>query len=132
MAILRNRNGFTFIEMLAVLVVLGILAVIAVPRLFEVRYEAFRTAAMSDLRNMTTAQEVYRGSQDRYAWEIGDLDFDQSAGVGVNITEASGTGWAAVARHGSFPASECGIFVGTASAANAGPATAPGQIICSR
>jgi prepilin-type N-terminal cleavage/methylation domain-containing protein len=129
---LRNKTGFTLIEMLAVMMILGILVVIAVPRLWEARYDAFRTAAMSDLRNVSVAQELHLGAREGYASRVGDLDVDQSPNVQTEISEASGTGWAAIARHRSFPASECGLFVGTADPSNAGPATVRGQIHCSR
>jgi prepilin-type N-terminal cleavage/methylation domain-containing protein len=129
---LSKRGGFTLIELMAVMTILGILAVVAIPRMWEARYEAFRVAATSDLRNISSAQELYRNSQEGYASQIRDLDVDQSPTVQTEVTEASGTGWAAVARHRSFPASECGLFVGSADPSNAGPATVPGQIYCSR
>jgi len=127
-----KQDGFTLIELMAVVIIVSILTAVAVPRLWEARYEAFRTAAMADLRNLNTAQELHRSSRESYASKSADLDLEQSPNVQIDVTEASGTGWAAIARHRSFPASECGLFVGSASAANAGPATVRGQIYCSR
>jgi MSHA pilin protein MshA len=43
--ILRNEKGFTLIEIIAVLVILGILAAVAIPRYFDMQGNA-RTQAM--------------------------------------------------------------------------------------
>ena len=42
----RNQKGFTLIEIIAVLVILGILAAVAVPRFMNLTEEASRKAAM--------------------------------------------------------------------------------------
>lgn len=43
---MRNQKGFTLIEIIAVLVILGILAAVAVPRFMNLTEEASRKAAM--------------------------------------------------------------------------------------
>jgi len=43
---LRNQKGFTLIEIIAVLVILGILAAVAVPKYLDLTGEARRMAAM--------------------------------------------------------------------------------------
>ncbi len=44
---LRDQRGFTLIEIIAVLVLLGILAVVAVPRFVDLRADARQSAAES-------------------------------------------------------------------------------------
>jgi prepilin-type N-terminal cleavage/methylation domain-containing protein len=128
----HGKSGFTLIEVLVVVVILGILATLAIPRLMNARYEAFRSAAVGDLRNLQTMQEIHSQDGAGYADNLGDLSFETSRGVSIDITEATQTGWAATATHSGFPSVDCGIFIGTASPANGGPATSQGVVTCSR
>lgn len=63
---LINRYGFTLIEILIVLGILGILAAIAVPQFSAYRQCAFNISAKSDLRNFKTALEAYRSENQVY------------------------------------------------------------------
>src|SRR5688500_3702817 len=54
-----RRPGFTLIELMMVIVIIGVLAAIAMPKLAKTRERAYFKAVMSDLRNLQTQQEIY-------------------------------------------------------------------------
>ena len=128
----ETRRGFTLIELLIVLVIIGVLAGISIPRYSSAREKAFVSAVMSDLKVMASQMEIYQAENLSYPADIALLtDFVVSKGVTVTINEATaGTGWAATGNHDGIIGSQCGIYYGTGSAANAVPATSPGIVMC--
>ena len=67
---LKLRKGFTLIELLIVVVIIGILAAIAIPKFANTKSKAYKTAMISDLRNLVTAEEAFFSDSGKYSTTI--------------------------------------------------------------
>ena len=95
-----DRPGFTFIELLVVMVVMGVLAAIGVPRIRNMKERAYQATLRSDLGALRTAQETFYSENLEYATDLRLLEFRSSSSVTIAIESGDPTrGWKAVARH---------------------------------
>ena len=62
----RNQKGFTLIELMIVIAIIGILAAIAIPQFASYRAKSYNTASVSDVRNMRTDLEAFYAEWDEY------------------------------------------------------------------
>ncbi len=60
---LRQRHGFTLVEIMIVVAIISLLAAIAIPNLLRARHNANEAAAIATLRTISTACESYRSAQ---------------------------------------------------------------------
>ena len=61
-----NQKGFTLIELMIVVAIIGILAAIAIPQFAAYRTKSYNSAAQSDLRNVLTVLEAYYADNQEY------------------------------------------------------------------
>jgi type IV pilus assembly protein PilA len=101
-----NEKGFTLIELMIVIAIIGILAAIAIPQFSAYRTRSYNSAAQADLRNAATAQEAYYVDFQTYADQITDITgatygFYTSQKVQISITANSATRYTMESYHDS-------------------------------
>ncbi len=65
---LNSRKGFTLVEIMIVVAIIGLLAAIAIPNLLRARVNANEGASKGALRTLSTALESYRAAQNPPAY----------------------------------------------------------------
>ena len=82
----KKNAGFTLIELLVVVLIIGILAAVALPK-YEFAVEKSRAAnAISVLRAIKDAEEVYYMANGTYTNNIDDLDIKVSMPEGFTLS----------------------------------------------
>ncbi len=102
----KDEKGFTLIELMIVIAIIGILAAIAIPQFAAYRTRSYNSAAQADLRNAATAQEAYYVDNQTYCSTTSTLIGDTyGLYLSENVTLTMGTvdssGYIMRARHSS-------------------------------
>jgi len=72
-----NKKGFTLIELMIVVVIIGILAAIAIPKFSDVSESAKRSACRANMRTLASQQVIYfANNNSQYATTQVQLDMD--------------------------------------------------------
>ncbi|HSB54443.1 MAG TPA: prepilin-type N-terminal cleavage/methylation domain-containing protein [Gemmatimonadales bacterium] len=122
------RRGFTFIEILVVMIVIGVLAGLAYARLQSQKEKAIVAGMLSDLRAIAEEQEGHYFQNRTYTSDLLALNARLSPGDTMVIVEATSVGWSGRIYNPRSP-KQCYILVGRA--VPVGSATQDGMINCS-
>ena len=90
-SIRKRFHGFSLMEVMIVVVIIGILAALAYPNLEKYLKRAGQTEAKTNLSAIYTAQKIYFTLHQSYAEDINELDLSLAQGdpYTFNIQEAS-------------------------------------------
>jgi prepilin-type N-terminal cleavage/methylation domain-containing protein len=127
--VVQNPRGVTFIELLTVVVIIGLLSVFAIPRLARNKEKAILASMQTDLRNLATAEEGFYYNSATYTTDQVALNVQLSAGNLLVINEATPAGWSATISHAPIVPQSCYLFHGNATPV--GSATIEGLADCS-
>ncbi|MBU8895979.1 prepilin-type N-terminal cleavage/methylation domain-containing protein [Corallococcus sp. M34] len=76
----RKKGGFTLIELMIVVAIIGILAAIAIPNFIRFQAKSKQSEAKTNLKALYTSQKAYFGEKDKYLSNYKTLGFTPEAG----------------------------------------------------
>lgn len=109
----HTRTGFTLVELLVVVVIIGVLASIAVPKFSSTKEKAYIASMKTDLRNLATTEEAFFADSARYSADPAVLRFRPSTGVGMPAITVGAGSWSATVTHTLVAGRSCQLAINT-------------------
>jgi type IV pilus assembly protein PilA len=127
---MRDRKGFTLVELLVVVIIVGILAAIAIPKSSTTKNKAKLASIKTDLRNFRVAQEAYYADKKAFgtaaALQAAPYRFKLSPGNAFTASAGAAKTFSATVQNASITGTStksCRISVGAGTSTD-------GVILC--
>jgi len=102
---MKDQKGFTLIELMIVIAIIGILAAIAIPQFGAYRRRGYNSSVQADLKNLSTCEEAYFTDEYTYTATMANVtgaaygNYKTSDGVVISISAANSTDFTATGYH---------------------------------
>lgn len=105
----RKSKGFTLIELMIVVVIIGILAALAIPRFMKATTKSKQSEAKQILKQIYVMERAYRQEKDTYAEDGGSVSAGgQFSTIGVEVMTNARYTYSIVADSNTFTATATG------------------------
>ena len=89
--VLQKNRGFTLLELIVVIIIIGVLASLAVPQYFKVTERARAAEGVGLLNLLRGSQIRYKAEKNAYATDVASLDADYTTPKYFTVTAPAGT-----------------------------------------